>query len=162
MAIALKELLQAERIATGCSHMLRVLATDLAAAALAAGSTTSHVLTVKTYIARDIFDRCYFEMPTGFVGASVTNLTAKIGHNGASVDDDDSLLAATELATAGTEILASAGTGTRFAAQEAGNIELTFTSTGANISVLTSGEVIFYLNCVRLPDLRGINGPVNA
>lgn len=45
-----------------------------------------------------------------------------------------------------------------FAAQEAGTFQLILTSTGANLSALTTGEVVLYFNVIRPTELRGING----
>lgn len=45
-----------------------------------------------------------------------------------------------------------------FAAQEAGTLQLILTSTGANLSALTAGEVVLYFNLIRLSAIRGING----
>lgn len=45
-----------------------------------------------------------------------------------------------------------------FAAQEAGTLQIVLTSTGANLSTLTAGEVVLYFNQIRPTDLRGING----
>lgn len=45
-----------------------------------------------------------------------------------------------------------------WAAQEAGALEVKLTSTGANLSALTAGEVVLYFKHIRPTDLRGING----
>ncbi|MFA6959947.1 MAG: hypothetical protein WC205_04250 [Opitutaceae bacterium] len=45
-----------------------------------------------------------------------------------------------------------------FAAQETGKLQIVLTSTGANFSALTTGEVVVYFNWIRMTDLRGING----
>jgi hypothetical protein len=94
---------------------------------------------------------------TGFVGPSVTNLTVAVGWNGATTDDADGLIAATEIATAGTEILYLLGDGAAFAANktgyvalDAGSIQAVFTATGANLNVLTSGEIHVFLKAVDM------------
>lgn len=130
---------------TGFTDMVVIDFTDL----VAKGATTSGVFSLSTYTAgRYLFGPVATKLIAGFVGPSVTNLTVKIGHNGATTDDDDSLLELTELATAGTEILSTGSNGAAFATkltgyspQDAGAIEATFTSTGANLSVLTAGKI---------------------
>ena len=123
----------------------------------------------------------FIDLIAGFVGASVTNLAATLGYNGATVDDADAFIESTELATAGTELLVAAGsiaTGTvdetyatteaavvnslrarvnGLQAQEAGTVELVLTSTGANLSALTAGKLRCYFNVVEVSKLRGIN-----
>jgi len=144
-----------EERATGWTHMLKLDITDTTAAA-----TTKAVVLVPGLVAGDIVRNAAFYLKSGFVGAAVTNLTMQVGWNGASVDDPDGLIEAVELATAGTEILAGDATGvafatkrTGFAPQEAAAIEALFTSTGANLSVCTAGEVWVYLNISRLPSI---------
>lgn len=130
---------------TGFTDLVIIDYTDL----VAKGATTSGVFSLSTYTAAaQLFGPVAAKLIAGFVGPSVTNLTLKIGHNGGTTDDDDSLLEAIELATAGTEINSSGSNGAAFATkltgyapQDAGTIEATFTATGANLSVLTSGKV---------------------
>lgn len=162
-AIAIQELSLEERVKTGCSHRAIIDYTDLTDTA-----GTAKTLVLLPYQARDLFNVAFFDLVSGFVGPSITNLTIELGWNGAAVDDPNGLIEAAELATAGTEILAGDATGvafatkrTGFAAQEAGNIEAVLTSTGANLSVLTAGKVFVYLNRVRLNDsaLRPLSAP---
>lgn len=141
--------------ANGYTHMFKIQLADFAGVA-----ATSKVIPLVTLSVGDIVRDAAFYLKEGFVGPAITNATIKVGHNGAAVDDDDSLIAAAELATAGTEILAGDATGAAFAAnrtgfapQEESAIEATFTATGANFSVLTAGEVWVYLNVTRLPGL---------
>lgn len=44
------------------------------------------------------------------------------------------------------------------AAVEAGTIEAIFTSTGANLTALTTGKIRFFFDWITLPEMRGING----
>jgi hypothetical protein len=143
---------------TGFTDLVVIDFNDL----VAKGATTSGVFTLSTYTARRyLYDKlAVYQIGAGFVGASVTNLTVKVGHNGGTTDDDDSLLEAIELATAGTEILSAAGFGaafvtkaTGYAPQDAGVIEATFTSTGANLSAMTAGKVAILFSRVDLAAL---------
>ncbi|MFZ4777751.1 MAG: hypothetical protein ACOYM3_20470 [Terrimicrobiaceae bacterium] len=143
----------AER-ASGWTHLFKIPFGDLSAAA------TTKTISLITLPVGSLVREAAFFLKAGFVGPSVTNLTLKLGWNGASVDDDDGLIEAVELATAGTEILAGDGTGaafatkrTGFAPQESAAIEVLFTATGANTSVLTAGEVWVALNISDLSKL---------
>ena len=142
---------QEEQLKTGCSHLAVIDYADLSAAA------TSKVLTLYTYAANEIIERGMFDLVTKFDGGATSELTVKLGWNGASVDDDDGLIAAASLHYDATTILASRGTGSGLAAVEAGTIEATFTATGANTSTLTTGKVRVYFNVVKMKELRDIN-----
>lgn len=158
-----------EQIKTGCNKRLDISYTDLNDTA-----GTAKTLVVDPYVARDLIRNAKFDRVTSFDGASITSLVFKFGWNGASVDDDNGLIESTEICDAGTEILAGGGrvnTGTvdsTFAqaeadvlnslralyeglqAQEAGNLELVFTSTGANLTALTAGRLLIYYNHLSL------------
>ena len=133
---------------SGFTHKAAITFADFASVA---ATTKVHVI-FSGLVAGFLVRNAAFRLVSGFVGASVTNLTLQLGWNGASSDDDNGLIEAVELATAGTEILAGDATGaafatkrTGFAPQEAAAIEALFTATGANLSVLTAGEVHIYL-----------------
>lgn len=170
------ELTLEERVKTGRSHMAVIDYTDLNTTA-----GTGKTLVLAPYLARDILERGAYDLVTPFVGAAITNLTAKLGYNGATTDGADSLFEAKELAGVATEILSDAGsidasaidatfgapelavlTSLRnrqaYAPQDAGNVEIVFTATGANLTALTAGKVRVLFNVIRLTDLRGING----
>ncbi len=141
--------------ATGWTHQFKIPYTDMTGTA-----ATTLAIPLLTLAVGDIVRNAAFYLKTGFVGAAVTNLTLQVGWNGAAVDDPDGLIEAAELATAGTEILAGDATGvafatkrTGFAPQETSAIEALFTATGANLTVLTAGEVWVYLNVSRLPNV---------
>lgn len=139
-----------ERMATGFSHKAIVTFEDLTDTA-----GTSKTLSIFTDgKARDIVDAAAFDLVTAFDGGATTNLVIDFGWNGASSDDPDGLIDNVELHADGTEILASVGTGTKYAAQETFSLEAVFTATAANLTALTAGEVHIYFNHVRLPDLR--------
>lgn len=165
-----------ERVKCGRSHMAIIDFTDLNTTA-----GTGKTLQLAPYIARDILERGAFDLVTPFQGASITSLTAALGWNGATTDLANGLFEAKELCVDATEILADAGSidgsttdGTygsqelavlnslrnrqAYAAQDAGNVEIVFTASGANLTALTVGRVRVFFNKIRLADLRGING----
>lgn len=154
MALKTIPLSNEEALKTGFTHKSIITYTEVAAI----GAATGGALVLAPYTAGTAFQAAAYKVVgTGFVGASVTNLTVKVGWNGATTDDDDGLIAASEICTAGTEILYLLGDGAAFAANktgyvalDAGNIEATFTSTGANLSAMTAGEVHIYLKLVDL------------
>lgn len=179
-ARAIEQLTLQEQIKTGASHRIVVDYTDLTDTA-----GTAKTLVVFPYIARDLIKDAWFDRVKTFDGTSISSLVFKFGWNGASVDDDNGLIESTEISDAGTEILAGRGRvdpstvdGTYGAAeaaavnslralfeglqaQEAGNLELVFTSTGANLSVLTTGKLHVYFKLVRPSDsaLRPLSAP---
>ena len=133
---------------SGFTHKAAITYADFASVA---ATTKVHVV-LSGLVAGFLVRNAAFLLVSGFVGASVTNLTLQLGWNGTTSDDDNGLIEAVELATAGTEILAGDATGaafatkrTGFAPQESAAIEALFTATGANLSVLTAGEVHIYL-----------------
>jgi hypothetical protein len=140
----------------GFTHKVILTYPDLSAAA-----TTKTVNLLTGLVAGHLITGAAFRLVSGFVGASVTNLTMEVGYDlAAGTDDPNGIIEAVELATAGTEILAGDATGaifaakrTGFAPQEACTITALFTATGANLSVLTAGEVHVYLSVVDLTKL---------
>lgn len=140
---------------SGYTHKAVIDHDDLTAAAV-----TQTLTIFSGLVAGFIVKEAAFRLVSGFVGASVTALVMDVGWNGATVDDADGLIDNVELATAGTEILAGDGNGpafatlrTGFAPQEAATLEAVFTATGANVSVLTAGEVHVFLSVVDLRNL---------
>lgn len=139
----------------GFSHVFKITHADLSGTA-----ATTKAQALVTLPVGSLVRNAAFYLKTGFVGASVTNLTLELGWNGATVDDPNGLIEAAELATAGTEILAGDATGvafatkrTGFAPQESAGIEALFTATGANLTALTAGEVWVALDVVDLSQL---------
>jgi len=137
---------------SGFTHKAIITFADFSAAAV-----TQVFTLISGLVAGFLVKEAAFRLVSGFVGADVTALKLDVGWNGASVDDPDGLLDNYELATAGTEILSGDGNGaafatlrTGFAPQEAATLEATFTATGANVSVLTAGEVHIFLSVVNL------------
>lgn len=179
-AIAPQELTLEERIKLdGATHRITIDYTDLTDTA-----GTAKTLAVLPYQARDILRLKGWDAATLFDGGSTSDLTIKLGHNGATIDDDDSLLEAVSCHADGTYFVGGAAKSAAdtvdqtFAtpeatvvnslralfnglqAQEAGNLEVICTSTGANLSTLTQGRVYLYVQRIRLNDgaLRGILG----
>lgn len=143
----IKKLSAEETRESGFTHKAVITHADLTAAA------TTEALTILSGLGLGYLVRAAaFRLVSGFVGTDVTALKLDVGWNGAAVDDADGLLDNYEIATAGTEILAGTGNGAAFAANitgfapvEAATIEALFSATGANVSVLTAGEVHIYL-----------------
>jgi hypothetical protein len=141
-----------ERALTGFTHKAIITYEDLNTTA-----GTSLALVLAAYTARTLFKDAAFKLVTPFDGTSTTALGLEVGWNGASTDDPNGLIESVELHNDATEILAGDGTGvafatkrTGYAAQDAGNLEATFTATTANLTDLTSGEVHIYWTQVDL------------
>ena len=146
--MTIKKLSSEETREGGFTHRIAIDHDDLTAAA------TTQTLTLLSGLGvGSLIKEAAFRLVSGFVGASVTNLTMEVGYDlAAGTDDPNGIIESVELATAGTEILAGDATGaifatkrTGFAPQEGCTITALFTATGANVSVLTAGEVHVYL-----------------
>lgn len=155
MALKTSVLSLEEQAKTGFTHKTVITYSDIATAG---GANTAVSMDIFPYTAGVAFQACAYKIVgAGFVGPSVTNLTVELGWNGASTDDPNGLIEASEIATAGTEILYLLGNGVAFAtkvtgyvALDAGTIQAVFTATGANLNVLTAGEIHIYLKAVDL------------
>lgn len=155
MALKTSILSVEEQAKTGFTHKSVITYSDIATAG---GAATAVSMDLLPYTAGTAFQAAAYKIVgAGFVGPSVTNLTVAVGWNGATTDDADGLITATEIATAGTEILYLLGNGAAFAANatgyvalDAGSIQAVFTATGANLNVLTAGEIHVYLKMVDL------------
>lgn len=155
MALKTSILSVEEQAKTGFTHKSVITYSDIATAG---GAATAVSMDLLPYTAGTAFQAAAYKIVgAGFVGPSVTNLTVAVGWNGATTDDADGLITATEVATAGTEILYLLGNGAAFAANatgyvalDAGSIQAVFTATGANLNVLTAGEIHVYLKMVDL------------
>ncbi len=141
-----------ESAATGFSHKFVIPYTDLTGTA---GVTLA--IPVLAYTAGCFFDRAAYKVVTAFDGGATSALALDVGHNGATVDDPDSLIDNYEIHVDATEVLYGDANGAVFAtlrtgycALDAGNIEVTFTATGANLTALTQGEVHIYLRMIDL------------
>lgn len=167
------ELALQEQIKMDASHVVDI---DFREVALA-GAVTSLVVNVLAYRARDIVKGALFDLVTPFEGTGLTALTVKFGYDGATVDNDDAFIEAKSILAGATPILADAGSidasavdttfGAQevavleslrarapFAAQEAGNLVLTFTATAANLSVLTKGRLRVFLKLIAPTEIR--------
>jgi len=142
-------------LATGWTHVFVIPFTDLNTTA-----ATTKTITLLSLAVGDIVRNAAFCLTTPFDGGATSALSLDVGHNGATVDDPDSLLDAYEIHLDATEILAGDANGaafatlrTGFAPQEAADIEALFTATGGNLTLLTQGEIRIYLNVSRLPSV---------
>jgi len=141
---------------SGFTHKAAIKYTDLNTTA----ALTATLVLLSGMVAGFLVRNAAFRLVSGFVGASITTLTLKVGWNGATVDDDDGLIAAASVLTANSPILAGDATGaafatlrTGFAPQESAAIEAVFTAIGANLTALTAGEVHVYLTVSDLSKL---------
>ncbi len=157
------------------SHAFVIEVADIAAAATGKTLTLITDLPAKSYV-RD----SAFVLNTPFDGGAATNLSLKVGYNGATFDDPVAFINTVEIHHDATYVPAGRGTAagvdqstidSTYGSQEAAvltslrnivnplnggvlkekaNIEAVFTATGANLSTLTSGEVTVLLDIVRL------------
>ena len=141
--------------ANGWTHIFKIPYTDLTDTA-----GTSKAIALLPYAPGDLIRDAAFYLKQTFDGGSTSALALDVGHNGGTTDDVDSLLDNYEIHEDASEIKAGDANGAAFATlrtgyapQDSGNIEATFTATGANLSTLTQGEVWIYLNVCRLPSL---------
>lgn len=155
MALKTSILSLEEQAKTGFTHKSVITYSDIATAG---GAATAATMSLLPYTAGTAFQAAAYKIVgAGFVGPSITNLTVIVGWNGATTDDDNGLIEASEIATAGTEVLYLLGNGvafqtkaTGYVALDAGSIQAVFTATGANLNVLTAGEIHIYLKEVDL------------
>lgn len=142
-----------EAAISGFSHKVILTFADLAAL----GAVASGAIAIFPYTAGMLFKAAAFKLVTAFDGGATSALTIDVGHNGATTDDDDSLINGIQVHADDTEILYQDGNGaafatlrTGYAALDAGNIEATFAATGGNLNALTAGEIHIYLGVVDL------------
>jgi hypothetical protein len=142
-----------EAAISGFTHKAVISYTDLTAL----GAVASGAVAILPYTAGTLIRAAAFKLATAFDGGATSALTIDVGHNGATTDDDDSLINGIEVHADATEILYQDGNGaafatlrTGYAALDAGNIEATFAATGGNLNVLTTGEIHIYLGVVDL------------
>lgn len=139
----------------GVTHRFEITYADLVAFAALTGTVD-----FMAYVAGQGILGGFFKLVTPFVGPAVTNLSIQVGWNGATTDDPDGALAATELAGVATEILFGDFSGAAFATLRTGYLPLDagiygalFTAIGANLSVLTAGEVHVYARIANLANI---------
>lgn len=138
---------------TGFTHKFTIGYADLTAA----GATTSTTISLADYTAGLGCTAAAFKLTTAFDGGATSALALDVGHDGASVDDADSILDNYEIHVDASEVLYGDANGAAFATLrtgfypvETGTYKATFTATGANLNVLTTGEVVIYLQLVDL------------
>ena len=146
----------ADQARFGFTHKVVISYTDLTAL----GAVASGTVALATYTAGLGCTKAAYRLVTAFTGGATSALALDVGHNGATTDDPDSLLDNYEVHSTGTEIFFGDGNGAVFATLrtgyyplDAGTYEALFTATGANLNVLTAGEVNIYL---RLEDLTKV------
>jgi hypothetical protein len=170
---SVQELTLEEKIKTDATHVIDVDFAEIKTA----GAVTSLVMKPLAYKARDIITFAFFDLVAPFVGAGLSAMTVQLGYDGASVDDDDAFIEAKSILSGATPILADAGSidgstvdttfGAQevavinslrarapFAAQEAGDLALKFTSTSANLSVLTAGRLRVFVRMINPTEIR--------
>jgi hypothetical protein len=139
-----------ERIKTGCSHRAVIDYTDLTDTA-----STAKTLVPLALAARDIISFAWLDLVKTFDGGATSTMTLSFGVTSATT----TFINAAVVHQDGTEILSSVGTGTRYAAQAAINLEVVCTATGANLTALTQGRVHLYFNLIRPTELRPLSAP---
>ena len=146
------ELSDAQRAHHGYSHRFEIPYTDLTGTA-----GTSLTIALMAYVAGQGLIGAASKIVTNFDGGATSELTIKVGWNGGTTDDDDGAIEARSVHADATYITYGDGTGAAFATKrtgyyplDAGNYEVVFTSTGANLTALTQGEVHIYLNVSNL------------
>lgn len=138
------------------NRVARITAADISAAA-----TTKTVKLVTGLAARGLIKNFAHDLITTFDGGATSELTIKVGHNGATVDDDDAYIAATSLHEDASKVICAVGAGANnvggYMPVESTDIEAVFTATGANTSVLTQGEVELRWLEASITELRALN-----
>lgn len=136
----------------GFTHRFEIPYTDLYSTAAA-----SLVVSLAAYTAGKGVTGAAYKLVTAFDGGATSALALDVGHNGATTDDPDSILDNYEIHVDATEVSYGDGNGAIFATLrtgyfplDAGTYEATFTATGGNLTLLTTGEVHIYLNIVDL------------
>jgi hypothetical protein len=159
-------LTHAEQIRTKCSHVQVVKYTDLTDTA-----GTTKTLEIFTGRSKQGIGRVFIVIDTNFDGGATTDLTVKPILN-ASTGTDKDLLAAVSIHEDATEVpsspalIATVVDGTYGAQEqavidlltgrtpimvnEAWTLDLLFTSTGANLSTLTSGKLLVFFEVIDL------------
>ena len=143
----------ADQARFGFTHKAVITSADL----VALGAVASGVVSLATYTAGLGCTKAAFRLVTAFDGGATSALALDVGHNGATTDDPDSILDNYEIHADATEVMYGDGNGAIFATLrtgyfplDAGTYEATFTATGGNLTLLTTGEVHIYLNIVDL------------
>jgi hypothetical protein len=142
-----------ERLKTGCSHAAVIDYTDINDVA-----ALTKTLKLLPYISGDVVNQILMDLVTPFVGAALATLTLQVGWNGATIDSAPGLMAAKSILGTAAPVLSVGAPAGVLAAVEGGDIEAVFTSTAANLNVLTAGRLRLYYNKVSQTQLRNING----
>ena len=135
---------------TGFTDSIRITHADLTAAA----TTETINLAVK---AGTQVRNVAFKLHTAFDGGSTSDLTLKVGDG----TDTDAFINASIIHADATEEnfgpSVAAGVGGKLGKVYAadGNINMLFTATGANVSVLDAGDIEIFYNLVQVDDFAG-------
>jgi hypothetical protein len=142
-----------EAARSGFTHKFVLDFADVAAL----GANAAGAIALMPYTAGTLFRSAAFKLVTAFDGGATSTMVLDVGHNGATTDDPDSLIDNVVVHLDGTEVNYQDGNGavfatlrTGYAAEDAGNIEATFTATGGNLNLITSGEIHIYLGVTDL------------
>ena len=147
------ELSDAQRAHHGFSHRFELTYADLTDTA-----GTGKTITLMAYTAGMGVINAASKIVTNFDGGATSELTIKVGFDGATTDDDDGIIEARSVHADATYITYGDATGAVFATKrtgyfplDAGNYTILFTATGANPSTLPQGAIHVYLPIANLP-----------
>lgn len=135
------------------THRIEIDFSDLSAAA-----TTKTLDLVTGLGVGDIVLGAAYKLETPFDGGATSALALDVGYDlAAGTDDPDAILDNYQIHLDSTEVLAGDGNGaifatlrTGYAFLESAKITALFTATGANLSELTAGKVIIWLEIASL------------
>lgn len=154
----MKEILltEQERAVSGFTHKFIVPYTDMTSTA-----GTALTIDLKSVTAGQIVTNAAHKVVTNFDGGATSALTLELGYDlAAGTDDPNGFIEAVSVHADGTPVAYGLANGAAFATkltgyafQESATIDAVFTSTGANLTALTQGEVHIY---VALADLTKI------
>lgn len=116
-----------------------------------AATSLSQSLTAAPISAGDVVQDVTVKVVTPFSGGSVSALTVSAGIDYASATDNTTGLLAASSVFTGAVGWAS---GNRLYAIDNGSILLTWAATGANLSVLTAGQMEVYVRVRRAADVK--------
>lgn len=136
------------------THRVEIDWTDLVGTA-----ATTKTIDLLTGLGKgDIVLGAAFLLETPFDGGATSALALDVGYDlAAGTDDPDAFLDNYEIHLDASEVLAGDGNGavfatlrTGYAFQESAKVTALFTATGGNLSVLTTGKVIIWLEVANI------------
>lgn len=130
----------------GYTHKFVVKHSDLSAAA-----TTETVQLLDDMIAGMVIEKVAYKVITQFDGGATSELVVDVGLDlDAGSDDPDKFIDAVSVHADATPVDYSIGTGTEYILLEGASLEVLFTATGANISVLDAGEIHIFARIIDI------------